>query len=331
MSKIAVLGATGHVGQSVSAEFAETGRHEIILVARNLEAAQNVAESNGRHRNLRAVPIEQFDSGEYDVIVNAIGAGDSGRISALGAELMRSTEEWDNRVLAFLEKSPDTLYVCFSSGTAFGLLRDEPVSSQSVASFPINNLSADHCYAVAKLNSETKHRAATGLNIVDLRLFGYASRFIDASSGFFLAQVMAALKNDAVLPTLRSDMTRDYVTPNDVHQLIEKCLDARPLNRAFDVYTKAPVSKFELLRQLKRDFGLVWEELDDPSVARGSVEKDSYYSTDRSAADIGYKPQFSALEGVINEIGKGLGRGGTDQEKPNSNQSVDFEGKNGDA
>jgi len=303
MSKIAILGATGNVGQSVAAEFAQSPEHDLLLVARNLEAARKLADANSMHQNLSVLPIDQFESGDYDIVVNAIGAGDSGRISSLGAELMRSTEEWDRRVFTLLEKSPETLYVCFSSGTAFGLLRDEPVSSESVASFPINNLSADHCYAVAKLNSETKHRTESGLNIVDLRLFGYASRYVDTSGGFFLSQVMAALANDTVLPTLRSNMIRDYVTPPDIRRLIEHCLAARPINRALDVYTKAPVSKFELLESLNRTFGLTWEEVDNPSVARGSVEKNSYYSVDHSAADTGYEPQYSAIEGVIREIG----------------------------
>jgi len=302
MSKIAILGATGHVGRSMAAELASVAGNEVSLVARNLDAAEKIVSANARHQNLHVVAIDRFADGEYEIIVNAIGAGDSGRISSLGAELMRATEEWDNRVFSFLEKSPETLYICFSSGTAFGLLRDEPVSAQSVASFPINNLSADHCYAVAKLNSETKHRAVSDFNIVDLRLFGYVSRHVDTSSGFFLSQVMRALENGIVLPTLGSDMTRDFATPGDVRQLIEKCRLARPINTALDVYTKAPVSKFELLDHLKQKFGLAWEAINDPSITRGSVEKQSYYSTDRSAADIGYTPLFSALEGVEFEI-----------------------------
>ncbi len=306
MSTIAVLGATGNVGQSVAAEFAASPAHEIFLIARNRQAAEGIADANNQNRNTRFVPIDQFEAGEYDIIVNAIGAGDSGRISSLGAELMRATEEWDNRVHTVLEKSPETLYVCFSSGTAFGLLRDEPVSSESVASFPINNLSSDHCYAVAKLNSETKHRAASNLNIVDLRLFGYASRYVDTSGGFFLSQLMAALTHNTVLPTLRTDMMRDFVTAPDVCQLIEKCFKSRPINRALDVYTKSPTSKFELLRRLEREYGLRWKEVDDPSVARGSVEKSAYYSTDKGAAQIGYEPKYSALEGVVNEVEKYL-------------------------
>jgi len=310
MSKIAILGATGHVGQSVAAEFAASYDHELVLLARNHEAAQVVANENVHHCDVSVLPIAEFESTTYDVVVNALGAGDSGRISALGSELMRSTEEWDNRVARLLERSSDCLYVCFSSGTAFGLSRDKPVSSDSEAVFPINNLSTDHCYAVAKLNAETKHRASAELNIVDLRLYGYASRFIDTSGGFFLSQAMAALRAGEVLPTLKTDMTRDYVTPPDVCQLIERCLSARPINRSFDVYTRSPVTKFELLQGLRQNFGLAWRELDDPSIIRGSVEKNAYYSLDRSATAIGYEPQYTALEGVINEIGKYLDHAG---------------------
>jgi len=303
MGKIAILGATGHVGQSIAAEFAKSYDHELVLLARNFEAAEKVADAISPSASVTVLPIGKFESSNYDVVVNAIGAGDSGRISSMGAKLMLSTEEWDNRIIAYLTNSPDTLYVCFSSGTAFGLARDEPVTIDTLASFPINQLSADHCYAVAKLNSETKHRTAIGLNIVDLRLFGFASRFADSTSGFFLSQVMAALKNDTILPTLGTNMVRDYVTPPDVCQLIEKCRLGRPVNRALDVYTKSPVSKFELLQQLTEAYGLKWQEQNDLSITRGSVEKNSYFSNDWSAAEFGYVPKFSALDGVVNEIG----------------------------
>ena len=54
-----------------------------------------------------------------------------------------------------------------------------PVDESTYSKWGINHISEADYYGIAKLNSEVKLRALKDLNIVDLRVFGYFSRFID--------------------------------------------------------------------------------------------------------------------------------------------------------
>ena len=95
---------------------------------------------------------------------------------------------------------------------------------------------------------------------------------------------------------------RYYAHPNDLCQLIQQCAAARPINSAFDVYTRAPVSKFDLLQRLADAYALRWEIDADPALARKATAKPSYYSLDHSAKKIGYRPTRTAIEAVIEEL-----------------------------
>ena len=298
-----ILGATGTIGRSLVHVFAQRKRYKLILVGRNEAQLLAVAQAGASTGcDIAIASLDDVAGLKGDVIINCLGAGDPGTILRLGAELMHSIEAWDKMVLGHLERNPESLYIAFSSGVVYGLNRSEPVSRSTPAVIPINQLNEHHFYAVAKLNSELKHRTANRLNIVDLRVFGYISRFLDPDGGYFLSDVMAALRDQRALKTAAHDMFRDYVHPEDLCDLIELCAASRPLNRAFDVYSQRPITKFELLDTLGGMFGLQWHVAVDGVVESAASMKFAYYSINHDAETIGYQPQYSATEAVVSEL-----------------------------
>jgi len=71
-------------------------------------------------------------------------------------------------------------------------------------------------------------------------------------------------------------------------------------NAAIDCYSRALVDKPDLLAAMQDKFGLQCEIVDAAGInATGS--KPHYYSLNTSAADFGYQPGFTSLEGILQE------------------------------
>jgi len=309
VAKIAILGATGEIGRSLAPLVAGDKQHSLILYARRSEDL--LKDLGGSSANRTAVrSLDDFGTESVDQIINCVGAADPREVRRLGRQLMRVTETFDNRVLDYLEAESGAQYVFLSSGAVYGLKQPGPASSVTPATFPINEIDASSCYGVAKLNAETKHRAAKERCIVDLRLFGFVSQNLNPNGDYLLSQAVRAILQRQPLATKPTDIVRDYVHPQDLAQLIERCRSHRPMNASLDVFSKEPITKFALLDALSSRFGLRWR-IADERVSSDAVEKlPHYYSHDRRAEEIGYRPRFSALEAVLDQIGRFLEQSG---------------------
>jgi nucleoside-diphosphate-sugar epimerase len=246
--------------------------------------------------------VNDFGSDRLDVVINSIGAGSPARVRALGASILRITEEWDNRVLDYLERFPDVLYVYLSSGAIYGTDFFAPGRSTSELRIRPNNLETEAYYGLAKLNAEVKHRGLQKLNIADIRVFGYFSQFIDLFGGFFLAELAQCVQSKKRFITTPNDMIRDYADPQHLGELIRCCMNRRSMNTAVDLYTKAPTGKFELLDAVSKSLGLVYEVRGSavPDAPTGS--KPCYYSQYYAAEELGYAPRSTSQEIVLREL-----------------------------
>ena len=74
------------------------------------------------------------------------------------------------------------------------------------------------------------------------------------------------------------------------------------INDVFDVYSAKPISKFEMLSYFKRKYGLKYKIKKDPKLNSPTGSKNCYYSENKKAEKIGYKPKFSSLKGMDSEI-----------------------------
>jgi nucleoside-diphosphate-sugar epimerase len=119
---------------------------------------------------------------------------------------------------------------------------------------------------------------------------------------FFIADIYRAIRDDACLKTSEDYMARDYLHPTDFHQLIERVLDAPPINTSVDCYTLAPIDKVELLAQMEIQFNLRYEFTKAEGLFKKEVGKPFYYSKNRSAEIFGYYPRLTSWQGICSEF-----------------------------
>jgi len=298
---VAVLGAGGHLGRSMCNCITEMTDWQTFAFTRNPAALGKAFSEVKRRASINIHDIDQFQGGAFDIVLNCVGLGDAGLIADAGAGLMQLTEEFDDIILKYLAANPQSLYVSFSSGAIYGTDLPHPIEPGQRAIIDLASASKAIGYTVAKLNSEVKHRLNSASNIVDIRLYGFFSRFQPKQGQYLMSDVIASLSEGTVLTTQPDDMMRDYIHPDDLLRMIACCFQTRPLNTAIDAYSCAPTGKFELLDHLKAEFGLNYKTL-KPKDDTESGGRPNYYSLDRSADKIGYEPRFSSIAGVANEL-----------------------------
>jgi len=298
--RIAILGATSHIAKGLIASWRRRDDRELLLYARSPERVREFISLIGC-KDPVIVPVEEFGRLPCDVVVNCIGIADPGKLKNEAATIFTVTETWDRRVLEYLSTCPDALYINLSSGAIYGSEFSRPVDESSPAVFPVNAMTASEFYGIAKLHAEARHRAASGLNIVDLRIFSYFSRFIDPATRFLMTDIILALKSGNELVTTPGNIVRDYVNPDDLVSLMDLVIARKNLNGVYDVYSRKPVTKFEILESFAADFGLKFRVIEDAKPVTATGTKDHYYSLNYRAAELGYQPRHSSLDSLRRE------------------------------
>lgn len=296
--RVAILGATGHVGKVLAAGLART--HALTLYARRPDAVAGFALGAGLEVAIGS--LDTLGQRDHDVLINCIGVGDPNAVAANPDEVYRVTAFADDLALGYLAQRPDCRLVNLSSGAAYCAAFDVPADDDTPADLRVGRLRDDQHYGLAKLASEGRHRANPQHAIIDLRLFSLFSRHISSDAAYFMNGVMRSLRAGARFVTGPTDHVRDYVAPSDLTALVSACVAHTPANASFDVFSRAPIGKFELLDALSERFGLHYE-VDrslDANAATGA--KPAYYSTSRAAASLGYIPAYSSLETVVEEV-----------------------------
>jgi len=288
---IAVLGATGYLGRSLSRVLAQQ-RRSLVLFARNIATFAELEWPS----NVELRALSSFHGGEFELVINAIGAGDPTRVGSMDVEILELTNFWDQLVLATM--SPRTRYVFLSSGAIYNTRFDQPMDADSKMILPVNRLETVPPYTIAKLYAEAYHRHARARSILDIRIFGYADVAIRTDGKFFLAELTRSLVERRIFVTSPHDMIRDYAGVSELLALIQCWENAGAPNRALDLYTRAPVGKFALLDAVAQRFGLDIRKSAEINPGPTGT-KTVYTSAFRAAAELGYDPQRTALEVVL--------------------------------
>jgi nucleoside-diphosphate-sugar epimerase len=301
MKKIALLGATGYIGRSLAPEFfAEKNKYELFLFSRSKDKLKKMFPRVD-DANVHACEMQDFLVHAYDVIINCTGIGDTQELKARPEQIFRVTEEMDAMIMGYLEKKPSTLYINLSSGAVYGDNFKKPTTMESVSVLHVNALPVSEYYAIAKINAEAKHRARPNLNIVDVRVFAFFSRFVDTASNFLMSDIVQSLQGETVLETTDENIVRDYICPKDLHALLQLIIKKRKINDCFDVYSLKPVKKFALLALVQKKYGLKYI-IKERAAHSAGLPKKAYYSNNRKAASLGYAPKFSSLSGIDAEL-----------------------------
>lgn len=297
--RIAILGATSHIAKSLIDKLCRTDRYELVLFYRSSNRLNEFLDVIPYTNMVSTKKYSEFSQDECEVIINCVGIGNPAKLKNAGVIIFRLTEKYDNMILDYLEEHPEAIYINFSSGAVYETKLNMPVNESTCTELDINHIVPDDFYSIAKLNAEAKHRAMADLNIVDLRIFGYFSRFIDRNTQYFMSEVISCVKDSKVLVTGEENMIRDYVHPSDLMSLIEKYIVVQPLNDVFDVYSLKPVTKFEILEYFAKQYGLKYSIEDDMQISAATGIKDYYYSDYKKAEQIGYSPQFTSMDSII--------------------------------
>ncbi len=306
MKRVAILGATSHIAKGLILNFFKKAEeYSVGLFARNtrkvFEFLELIKIDDG---DSHVFEIEWFNKGKekFDVLINCVGAGTPGKVTSIADGIFKLTEDFDNLCLGYIQKNPETLYINLSSGAVYGSSFAAAASSKTKTEIEVNSFKQADFYGLAKLYSECKHRAMADLNIVDLRIFAYFSRFIDLHGKYLMTEVANSILHNKVFRTTSDDIVRDFVHPDDLFFLVECCIKDKKLNGSFDVYSLAPVSKFELLDFLVSSFGLKYQTECDVNFLNATGIKSQYFSEFRKAEKIGYIPHFSSKEAIASEL-----------------------------
>ena len=296
---IAIFGSTGHIGKNLISFFIKNNDFKIFLFSRDIKKFESLKMIFSDTMSFNT--YDDFGKNEYDVIINCVGISNPNAFEKNSRSIFDTAEFYDTMVLDYLKNFPTTLYINLSSGAVFSGEFDKPVDDSSTYKFDVNGINKGEMYSISKMYLESKHRSLPDLNIVDLRIFGFFSRFIDVNAGFFMSELLQALKNKSEFVTDKKDFVRDYVNPKDFYDLTKNCIANKKINDVFDVYSKEINSKFQILEECFNKFDLKFKLVEKIESISPTGVKKKYYSLSRKAEKINYYPQFSSLETILNE------------------------------
>jgi nucleoside-diphosphate-sugar epimerase len=299
--RIAILGATSQIARDLIVSFSAKEDNHLHLFARRPDAVKSWLISVGMPGRYPVSDFSGFANQDFDAVMNFVGVGNPVQAVAMGNAIFEMTLRFDAMVLEYLQAHPACRYLFLSSGAAYGSSFNEPAKRDTPAVVPINQLTPQEWYGVAKLHAECRHRSHPELPIIDIRVFNYFSRTQDMASRFLIVDILRAIRDGTVLKISPEYAVRDYLHPSDFFELVKVVLSAPAANMAVDCYTRAPIDKLGLLAAMQENFGLDYEVTEATSCINATGSKPHYYSLNNIAADFGYQPALTSLDGVLRE------------------------------
>lgn len=300
--RLAILGSTGHVGRSLAAELGARPGVELVLVARAPERARAYAERDVAGR-WSVADLVALGAVEADALVQCAGVGDPSRVGMAVGEV---EEALDRALLGWLDAHPAARGVAISSGAVY----DTDFAGPAGDATPLHDprrvpATPGEAYATAKAASEARHRES-GLPVRDLRLFSFYTRLLDPSAAFLANDIVAAIRSGSTLELGPADVERDYADPADLADLVLAAASGGGPDGAFDVYSRAPVRRSDLLARVAERWPLGYTVREDGGPVSPTGVKPAYYSVSRRAHALGYEPRFASIETLEREIGAAL-------------------------
>ena len=301
-SNISILGATGHIGKNLSIYFGKDKNFELFLFARDEKKLDKILTQYESKNNFSIRKYDEFNDSRYDAVINCVGLSNPADIAVAEEESLETTETFDVLTLEYLKNFPKTKLINFSSGAVYGGQFSSPIKYTTLIDKNFNYMNIKSNYALATIRSEIKHRTLKNLNIIDLRLFSFFSRFINLDAKFLMCEMISSIMQNKKFLTDETDIYRDYIHPKDLFLYVKKCMAKDSLNDVFDICSKKPIGKFELLNFLKEKYGLQYEINSRVKFSNPTGFKRNYYSESRKAESLGYKPEYSSIDTILDEL-----------------------------
>ncbi|MBS3923063.1 MAG: NAD(P)-dependent oxidoreductase [Nitrosarchaeum sp.] len=293
--KIAIFGSSGHLAKNLIFYLSDNKNVQLFLFSRNKNKVSEFLKETSIQKNISIYSYKNFEKNHYDVIINCVGNPQGNDTST--SSIIEINNYYDNKIIKYLKNNRSSLYIYLSSGAIYGENFENPINDNSISIFNIKKPYS--IYAVSKLHSELKHRTLYDLNIIDLRIFGFFSRFIDMQLNYFLSEIVSALKYNKILFTDKINIKRDYIHPFDLYNIIVCCIKKPFVNSSFDVYSKKSVSKFEILDFMEKKYGLKYK-INKKNNSENI--KLNYYSNSKKLSSLEYNPKYTSLETIKTEL-----------------------------
>lgn len=306
---IAILGASSHIAKGLIYNFLKQGENRLFLFSRGmlrctefLNYISNKYYTDIFLNNYRLQgTYEEFNVYEYDVIINCIGTGTFNKMNGDFTSFFTFPNEFDNLCIDYLKKNRNTLYIAFSSGAIYGKMK-APAELFTENKIRPNKVTDQNYYMISKLYSEAKHRSYSDLNIVDLRIFSYFSRFMDSNDKYFITEIIDSIREDKEMSVVNDSFIKDYLHPDDLFQAINNCIINRTkINDVIDINSKEPISKINILKLFKKNYGLRYKIDDNFIYKSASGDKGIYYSNYERCNLINYQPSYTSEDTLMNE------------------------------
>jgi nucleoside-diphosphate-sugar epimerase len=311
MDDIAILGATSQIARDLINSFSSLENVTLHLFSRRPSDVQQWLMHRGLSSRHVTHSFPDFPKHKFDAVINFVGVGNPAQAAALGNSIFEVTLHFDQMVLDYLRTYPACRYLFLSSGAAYGTGFNEPATKDTLALVPINDVAPYDWYGVSKMHAECRHRAHTELEIIDIRVFNYFSHTQDLSARFFITDMVRAIRDKQALITSSDYIVRDFLHPEDFFHLCRVLLTTSPVNTAVDCYTLAPIDKPALLAAMQNTYALRYEATEAVASINATGRKPYYYSLNRRAADFGYTPSMTSLEGILQETSAILAKSAT--------------------
>ena len=300
--KIAILGATSQIAKDLIVSFSNEKDKQLHLFARRPDDVKKWLNDVGLSERYLVDEFGGFGTQEFDAIINFVGVGNPAQAAAMGSSIFDVTLQYDELALNYVRQHPACRYIFLSSGATYGSSFDAPVDARTKATIAINNLQPQDWYGVAKLHAECRHRSLAHLPIVDIRVFNYFSHTQDIEARFLITDIVRAIRDNTVLKTSADYIVRDFIGPDDFHQLVNAILTSPATNDVVDSYSKAPIDKPTLLAAMQLQFGLQYELVQATTGVNATGNKPHYYSLNRHAENFGYVPALNSIQGLVVEL-----------------------------
>lgn len=300
--RTAIFGATSQIAGDLIELMSSNGSFELYLYARRPHAVVTPLQNQYRKNIKHIGDYNSFKLNfDFDLLINFVGAGNPAIVAKMGADIFDITWKFDQLSLDYIRTHEKCRYIFLSSGSAYGSDFQKPAMQGTVANIPINKLTQQDWYGIAKLHAESRHRSYINLPIIDFRIFNYFSASQDIESKFLTSDIIKNIRNKTVFKTTSENIFRDYLHPSDLFNLLLSVLNSQPQNDVIDCYSRSPIDKITLLKKMKEYFGLNYEFIDEKSIINPTGTKPYYYSLNTKAAEFGYSPKLNSLECIIRE------------------------------
>lgn len=278
MTNIAILGSNAHIARGLIRNLQNEKEVKLFLFSRNHTGVEKFLGYNDHNCSMAHYP--NMYCYKFDMIINCVGVGTEKKDYT---KYFTVLSKYDDMVMEYLSENPDCKYVFFSTGS---IHRGIPkrVDSVGKTQYP----------AIVRLFLETKHRAHQELNIADLRIYSYFSRYINLEDNYLICDIIKAVKNKTVLKTSSMNIIRDYLHPNDLFGCVKKLLSQKKFNKAIEVGSAQPVRKFEIIKYFQKKYNLEYKIAKVESVATGN--KDEYFP-----ARPDNNPKYSSIRTIETE------------------------------